>query len=709
MNGEVIVAKDESELSFGQSFFSTLSLLKKHEPDLVLTCGYERPETFAAVLYARWFRTACFLMMDNQYEDHRRKRVIEAVKKLYLKLFDGYVYGGFPHHRYLIRLGVQSDKAVSGYNCVDNDAITSLAAEAREKNACVPPEEGYVLCIGRLIEKKNWWRLLLAYRQYVACISPEKQPWKLVIAGDGPMRGEIVRQVREVGLDEMVVMKGQVNSFDEIVRLNVFAKICVLASAHNEQWGLVVNEAMAAGRPVLVSEKCGCAEDLIRDGKNGFTFDPYSIQDLTEKLVWMHRHENRLEEMGRCGREIIENYSPRFFAEKIKRLYERVVQPSPDTDKPPRRKRVYLVGPLPPPIFGLSIINAAIRSQLTEVDISPFIIDLASSRIGRAWGGRLRRLAKVVSGFLHFLKSRPKAGDTLYMSVSGGFGQIYECLFAAVARLLGLRIWLHHHSYAYLDRKSRLLQWLASIAGFSATHIVLSAGMAARLRDVYPIFSRAITLSNAVFVEPFVPAAVRIRQSVETIGFLSNISEEKGVFDFLRVVSRLESAGWKVNARLAGPFDDGDTEKRVRESLQSVRTVEYVGPKYDDEKSAFFEELDVLLFPTRYVNEAMPVTILEAMAHGVPVIAFDRGSIGDLVAGGCGLVVDKNDDFAEAAVQQLRAWKASPETFQEVSKEVRLRFNQLREQSVSQWTALRTELCSSVETLTERGMNGPVA
>ena len=465
---------------------------------------------------------------------------------------------------------------------------------------------------------------------------------------------------------------------------------------------------MAAGRPVLVSQKCGCAEDLVSDGKNGFTFDPYSTQDLADKLVWMHHHDDCLEEFGCCGREIIENYSLRLFAEKIQRLYERVVQPSLDTDKS-CRKRVYLVGPLPPPIFGQSIINAAVRSQLTGVGISPIVIDLAASRLGRAWGVRLRRLAKVVSGFLRFLKSRPKAGDSLYMSVSGGFGQIYECLFAAVARLLGLCILLHHHSYAYLDRKSRLLQWLVSIAGRNARHIVLSAGMAARLRDVYPICSRAITLSNAAFVEPFVPATVRTRQSVETIGFLSNISEEKGVFDFLQVVSRLESAGWKVNAKLAGPFTDGDTEKRVRESLHSVRSVEYVGPKYDDEKSAFFEGLDVLLFPTRYVNEAMPVTILEAMAHGVPVIAFDRGSISDLVAGGCGLVVDKHDDFAEAAVQQLRAWKALPETFQGASNEARLRFNQLREESVSQWTVLRTELRNSVEILADRGMNGPVA
>ena len=67
MNGEVIVQKDAAELTFTESFVSTLRLLKKHDPTLVLVCGYERPETLAAVIYARWHHKACFLMLDNSY------------------------------------------------------------------------------------------------------------------------------------------------------------------------------------------------------------------------------------------------------------------------------------------------------------------------------------------------------------------------------------------------------------------------------------------------------------------------------------------------------------------------------------------------------------------------------------------------------------------------------------------------------------------
>ncbi len=132
-NGEVIVQKDQSDLSFRQSFISTLRLLKKHEPVLILACGYERPETLAAVIYARWHHKTCFLMVENQYEDRRRKRSIEFVKYLYLKLFDGCVYGGLSQYRYLVRLGMKPDIAVSGYACVDNDAIARKAEEIRAK------------------------------------------------------------------------------------------------------------------------------------------------------------------------------------------------------------------------------------------------------------------------------------------------------------------------------------------------------------------------------------------------------------------------------------------------------------------------------------------------------------------------------------------------------------------------------------------------
>ncbi len=84
-----------------------------------------------------------------------------------------------------------------------------------------------------------------------------------------------------------------------------------------EQWGLVVNEAMAAGLPVLVSERCGCAPDLVRDGVNGFTFDPYDPGQLADLMLKVSSDQCDRLAMGRASQEIIKDWGPERFADGL--------------------------------------------------------------------------------------------------------------------------------------------------------------------------------------------------------------------------------------------------------------------------------------------------------------------------------------------------------------------------------------------------------
>jgi glycosyltransferase involved in cell wall biosynthesis len=118
-----------------------------------------------------------------------------------------------------------------------------------------------------------------------------------------------------------------------------------------------------------------------------------------------------------------------------------------------------------------------------------------------------------------------------------------------------------------------------------------------------------------------------------------------------------------------------------------------VGPKYGQNKAAFFREIDVLLFPSGYVDEAEPLTILEAMMHGVPVVAYGRGAIGEIVFPGCGLVIDPAQDFVERAVAQLQVWKESPQALQQASNAARDRFLEICEENKERWESVREELC----------------
>jgi glycosyltransferase involved in cell wall biosynthesis len=353
---------------------------------------------------------------------------------------------------------------------------------------------------------------------------------------------------------------------------------------------------------------------------------------------------------------------------------------------------VFMVGAFPPPVHGMAAVNEAVREQLERTGIPIDGINIAAPSLDRSLIARLARIPNALRGMLRFA-IRARRGETLYMSVSGGFGQLYELLFLLLARLHGLRIFLHHHSYAYLDQRKVLTTLLVSIAGSGSTHITLSDGMAAELQRTYRHARRVVVISNAVLLLEETGSSVAPHQMLAKIGFLGNISEEKGVFEFLAIAEKLEANGIPIRALLAGPFQDSEIERRVRERLTRLRSVDYVGPKYGPSKSAFFREIDVLLFPTRYVNEAEPLTIHEAMMHGVPVIAYGRGAIGEIVSSVCGLVIDPAREFVSPAVAQLQAWRESPWALQQASKAARERFNEICADNKERWESVRAELC----------------
>jgi glycosyltransferase involved in cell wall biosynthesis len=161
---------------------------------------------------------------------------------------------------------------------------------------------------------------------------------------------------------------------------------------------------------------------------------------------------------------------------------------------------------------------------------------------------------------------------------------------------------------------------------------------------------------------------------------MGNISEAKGIVFFLQVAARLlESAAQStVRMVIAGPFESREMEKSVRARATALPNVEYVGPKYGVDKAQFFADVDVLLFPSIYHNEAEPLTILEAHSHGIPVISSDRGCIRGMISPNGGLLIPNMERFVETATNQLLEWIANPRQFHELSLKTRMEFDAQR-------------------------------
>jgi len=257
-------------------------------------------------------------MLNNRAEDHPRRRLVELVKSIYLRAFDGFLTSGSDSRDYLEKLGVPRSKIELGYNCVDNQEIARLVAHHRAMTQ--EANQSYFLSAARLVAKKNVPGVLRAYHSYLRELPDSMSPMPLVICGDGPERGAIEDLIQRLGLENSVSLVGEATGMEAVARQLADCKALVLASTEDETWGLVVNEAMAAGCPVLVSMQCGCARDLVEQGVNGFTFDGQDSDALARHMLWLQTHPGLLEAMGTKSKEIVDRFTPARFAASASKL-----------------------------------------------------------------------------------------------------------------------------------------------------------------------------------------------------------------------------------------------------------------------------------------------------------------------------------------------------------------------------------------------------
>jgi glycosyltransferase involved in cell wall biosynthesis len=262
------------------------------------------------------------LMSETQREDEPRRWWKELTKSmLYVRHFQSSLVGGRSHRDYLVSLGFPVERIFLGYDVVDNEHFSRLARRARSAVAVARarqpglPARPFFLSMTRLLARKAIPDLVHAYAEYRDRVG-SRTAWDLVICGTGPAEAPIRAAVRAHGIEPFVHLPGFI-AYDRLGDWYGLAEAFVHVPKF-EPWGLVINEACAAGLPIVCGRSVGARHELVRDGQSGFVIEPGNTRLLADALVRLHEMTpQQRAAFGEFGNRLVSGFGPEQFAEGL--------------------------------------------------------------------------------------------------------------------------------------------------------------------------------------------------------------------------------------------------------------------------------------------------------------------------------------------------------------------------------------------------------
>jgi glycosyltransferase involved in cell wall biosynthesis len=278
----------------------------RNESELVVIPGYHRVEYWAMLWACIALRRKRAVFCDSTAKDNPKNFFKEIAKAFFFRHCQGFFCYGTRSKEYIQGYGVDPRLIYSPCHAAALPHDYSVAAILRRYQAC-PKRDGKsptFLFVGRLSKEKGLEDLLEAFRR----VQEHLPKAKLLLAGPGSERDRLQSQIVAWGLEESIGFLGN-QSPDQIGELLEISTAMVLPS-HREPWGLVVNEALSHGCPVVVSDICGCTPELVVNGVTGYSFTTRDIAALCDSLLRaIALNDNRLDTAKRCL-EVVSHFTP---------------------------------------------------------------------------------------------------------------------------------------------------------------------------------------------------------------------------------------------------------------------------------------------------------------------------------------------------------------------------------------------------------------
>jgi glycosyltransferase involved in cell wall biosynthesis len=520
------------------------------------------------------------------------------------------------------------------------------------------------LYIGRFSEEKNIIHLLKAFKNL-----ENINDWGLILVGNGPQKKDIDDYIKEFSIKN-VFMPGFQHK-EDIPKFLAVSDIFILPSI-SEPWGLVANEAMAAGLPVLVSTRCGCHPDLIKEGINGFSFDPYDDNELSELMSGVVNGKFDLKKMGSASLDIIKNYTPDKAAKVILKTIEFVSNYK-------KMKVLHIAASLDPerggPTKVVTELTCALKKKGVDVSIFAPTNNIKSMR------------TEILNGIT------VKIFPTDLLSKVWPF---HSPLFTAAIKkaiadfdLIHIHEIWHHpeyicHKYAKQFKKPYLITVHGVLDSFCLNYKagkkkIYSALIQKKiLREAAAL--HAVAEEEVKYIAEYVdnknifyvPNGLNVTdfenlpdkselgnlysqlKNKKVILFLGRIHPKKGLDILARAFSKVIQKRDDVCLLIVGP-DNENHQRQIIKILDSENVLDkvvFTGTLSGAEKLAAFSGADIFVLPSR--SEGFSMSVLEAMSCGLPVVITKECHFPEVEKIHAGRIIDGNvDKLSDVLIELL--------------------------------------------------------
>jgi len=283
--------------------------IKENKPDVIIGEGFFK-WTFTAFMYRIFHGTPLVVSYERTHHTERKSQWYRTLyRKAVMKYINAICCNGSLSAEYSHWLGMPENRIITGSMAADSEELhrncEAISFEERQAfRESLKLNKLVFLYIGQLVERKGVRELLASWEKVQSY--GIKDIISLVIVGEGPERANLEEFAKDKTIGNVHFIGGV--NYDSIAQYYAMADVFVMPTLE-DNWSLVVPEAMVCGLPIICSIYNGCWPELIKKDVNGFTIDPYKIEEISRTIKYFVDYQDRIPKMGESSRQIVADYS----------------------------------------------------------------------------------------------------------------------------------------------------------------------------------------------------------------------------------------------------------------------------------------------------------------------------------------------------------------------------------------------------------------